>query len=260
MQKAVILAAGIGKRLGELTKNMPKCLLPIDKSTLLDLSVQSLLGSGISEITIVTGFGAEVLKAHVSHKWKNKVSFKYIFNEYYKEYNNIYSAYLARNIWDDETVLLNSDIIFHPLILKNLIQEIKNSNRQKSFLVIDDKKMLTEESMKVEVNSTGEIKEINKGLKIQSSYGEYIGITYLRGAERLKFIESLENNVVGAYGRKPLLDLYYEDAIAHTLNDISVYPLSTSGKQWTEVDTNEDYEIAKQIANEIKNEFSKHTR
>ncbi len=245
MKKALILAAGIGKRLGDLTRNIPKCLLPIDfndRNTLLDLSIQSLLDNGISEIIIVTGFGAEALKMHINYKWKNKVSFKYIFNEYFKEYNNIYSAYLARNIWDDETLLLNSDIIFHPLILKNLIQEIKETNSQKSFLVIDDKKILTAESMKVKVNSACEIKEINKGLEIKSSFGEYIGITYLRGFERIKFIESLEENV-----KNKKLDLYYEDAIAHVLDEISVPPFSTSGLSWIEVDTPEDYEIAKQI-------------
>ena len=257
MKKAIILAAGIGKRLGELTRSMPKCLLPIEsesRNTLLDLSIKSLLDNNISEMIIITGFGAEVLKTHVDFKWRDKVSFKYIFDEYYKEYNNIYSAYLARNIWDDETLLLNSDIIFHPLILKNFIQEIKNNNRQKSFLVIDDKKQLTKESMKVEINSSGEIKKINKGLEIKGSYGEYIGITYLRGFERVKFIESLENNI-----KNNKLDLYYEDAIAHVLGEVSVFPFSTLGKLWTEVDTTEDYEVAKGIVKEIKNELSQYS-
>lgn len=260
MKKAIILAAGVGKRLGELTRSIPKCLLPIESesgNTLLDLSIKFLLDNDISEIIIVTGFGAEVLKTHINHRWKNKASFKYIFNEYYKEYNNIYSACLAKNIWDDETLLLNSDIVYHPLILKNLIQEIQS--KQKSFLVIDDKKQLTPESMKVKVNSKGEIKQINKGLEIKDSFGEYIGITYLRGFERIKFLESLENNVKGTCHGKPLCDLYYEDAIAHVLNEVSVFPALTSGKPWTEVDTNEDYKIAKQIANEIKNELSQYT-
>ena len=250
MKKAIILAAGIGKRLGELTRNTPKCLLPIEsdgKNTLLDLSIKSLLDNNISEIIIVTGFGAETLKSHIATKWGNKISLKYIFNEYYKEYNNIYSAYLARNIWDDETILLNSDIIFHPLILKNLIQEIKNNNGQKSFLAIDDTKQLTNESMKVKIDSNSEIKEINKGLEIKDSFGEYIGITYLRGFERVKFIESLENNI-----KNNTLDLYYEDAIAHVLNEISVFPFLTLGKPWIEVDTKEDYEQAKELAKQMQ--------
>ena len=257
--KALILAAGIGKRLGKLTRNIPKCLLPIDsgENTLLDLSIQSLVDNGISEIIIVTGFGAEVLKNHISKKWKNKISLTYIFNEYYKEYNNVYSAYLARNIWDDETLLLNSDIIFHPSILKNLIKEIKKNNKQKSFLVVDDKKILTAESMKVKVNSTLEIKEINKGLEIKKSFGEYIGITYLRGFERVKFIESLEENV-----KNKKLDLYYEDAISQVLDKISVFPFSTLDLLWTEVDTAEDYEVAKKIASGglSANELSQYSR
>ncbi len=257
MKKAIILAAGIGKRLGELTRNIPKCLLQIDfdKNTLLDLSIKALLDNGVSEIIIVTGFGAEVLKTHIAFKWKNKATFKYIFNEYFKEYNNIYSAYLARSIWDDETILLNSDIIYHPLILKNLIQKTRDGNEQKSFLVTDDSKKLTEESMKVKLNSSGEIKEINKELEIKDSYGEYIGITYLRGAERVKFVESLENNV-----KNKKLDLYYEDAIAHVLDEVSVFPFSTSEKQWTEVDNAEDYAIAKEIASNIKDELNQYSR
>ena len=258
MKKAIILAAGLGKRLGNLTKDIPKCLLvvePESRKTLLDFSLSALSDNGINEIIIVTGFAKEVLENHISKNWSRKLSIQYIFNDKFSDFNNIYSAYLAKGFWDDETVLLNSDIIFHPLILKNLIQEIKNNNKQKSFLVVDDKKVLTAESMKVKVNSTLEIKEINKGLEIKKSFGEYIGMTYLRGFERTKFLESLENNV-----KNKRLDLYYEDAIAHVLSDISVFPVSTSGLPWTEVDTVEDFEIAKQISKEIKNELSKHPR
>ena len=256
MKRAIILAAGIGKRLGELTKHLPKCLLPIEfEDTLLDISIRTLVDNKILEISIVSGFGSEILKKHIAKKWGNKISVKYIFNEYYKEYNNIYSAYLARTIWDDETILFNSDIIYHPLILKNLIEEIKKTNKQKSFLVIDDTKKLTEESMKVIVDSSGEIKQINKALEINSSLGEYIGITYLRGLEREQFLQSLEKNV-----KNKKLDIYYEDAIADVLSEVSVFPFSTSAKSWTEIDTAEDYRIAKQISEEIKNELNQYSR
>lgn len=256
MYKALILAAGIGKRLGELTKHLPKCLLPIEpEDTLLDISIKALIDNKITEVSIVSGFGSEILKKHIAKKWGNKISVKYIFNEYYKEYNNIYSAYLARNIWDDETILFNSDIIYHPLILKNLIEEVKKTNKQKSFLVVDDSKQLTDESMKVIVNSAGEIKKINKALEISSSLGEYIGITYLRGLEREKFLQSLERNV-----KDKRLDIYYEDAIADVLHEVPVFPFSTSTKPWTEIDTAEDYRIAKQISEEIKNELNQYSR
>lgn len=247
--KALILAAGIGQRLGELTKDIPKCLLPIDfDSVLLDYSLQAIKDNGFDEVVFVTGHAEEKLKEHIDKKWKNSFSFKFIFNDKYSEFNNIYSAYLAKEIWDDETVLFNSDIIFHPDVLKGLIYKMVSlSNSPKSYLVIHDKKVLTAEDMKVKVNNLSEVKEINKGLDTNTSYGEYIGILNLRGEERLKFLESLEKNV-----KDKRLAIYYEDALDHVLGQISVFPSSTEGKIWTEVDTKEDYELAKKIANEIK--------
>ena len=242
MKKAVILAAGLGKRLGNLTKDIPKCLLIVDeksKKTLLDFSLSALLDNGISEIIIVTGFAEEALKNHISNNWSDKLTVKFVFNDKFANYNNIYSAYLVRDLWDDETVLLNSDIIFHPDILRDLHRE--------SFLIVDDSKTLTSESMKIEIDKEGRIKKINKNLDIKTSFGEYIGITYLRGVERVKFLESLKKNITDKK-----FDLYYEDALAHVLKDISVFPFSTSGKLWTEVDTEEDYNLAKDIAKKIK--------
>jgi choline kinase len=269
MKKAIILTAGIGKRLGNLTKDIPKCLLRIDsENVLLDYSLDALKENNVNEIIFITGFAEEKLKEHINKKWKNKFSFQFIFNDKFADYNNIYSAYLAKDLWDDETVLLNSDIIFHPDILKNLIgacHSHKNGNpvtlkqvdsswipasagMTKSFLVIDDKNKLDEEDMKVIVNENGEIKKINKGLNINESFGEYIGITYLRGNERIKFLESLENNV-----KNKKLDIYYEDALADILNSSSVFPCSTNSLPWTEVDTEEDYKTAKNIASLIRN-------
>ena len=245
MKKALILAAGIGKRLGELTRDIPKCLLPVGSKTLLDYSLEAISGNDFEQVTIITGFAEKKLKEHIK-KWERSLAFKLIYNDKFADYNNIYSAYLAKDIWDDETILFNSDIIFHPLILKDLVSNIKE-NSNKSYLVIDDTKILIAEDMKVKINSLGEIKEINKGLDIKTSYGEYIGVTYSRGKERENFLESLELNV-----KNKNLDIYYEDALAHVLDKISVFPYSTKSRLWTEVDTKEDYELAKRIASEIK--------
>lgn len=252
MKKAVILAAGVGKRLGNLTKDIPKCLLLIDSdNVLLDFSLDALHNNGITEIIFVSGFAEKKLKEHIDKKWNGKFSFKFIFNEKFAEYNNVYSAYLVKDLWDDETVLLNSDIIFHPTILSTLISKARNQGRInpasiRSYLLIDDTKTLSLEDMKVKIDASGKIIKINKILDLETSFGEYIGITYLRGFERVKFLESLEKNV-----KDKNLDLYYEDALAHILNEVSVLPCSTEGLPWTEVDTKEDYETAKKIARQI---------
>lgn len=250
MKRAIILAAGTGSRLGELARVTPKCLLEVDSDrTLLDYSLGSLLENKINEIIIVTGFQEEKLKKYISKQWANKFSFRFIFNEKFSEYNNIYSAYLAKDIWDDETVLLNSDIIFDPHIFANLRQRANNSEAgsRASYLVIDNTKKLSHEDMKIDLNEYGHVNRINKNLNPETSFGEYIGITYLRGLDRIKFLESLGKNT-----RNNKFDLYYEDALDQILSETPILPCSTQGLSWTEVDTIEDYENAKQIAKQMK--------
>lgn len=258
MKKALILAAGVGKRLGDLTKEIPKCLLQIDsqtnsqsnsKNTLLDYLLESIKDNGIKEVVLVVGFAEAKIREQISKKWINKFSFEFIFNDKFDKYNNIYSAYLARDFWNDETVLFNSDIIFEQHILSNLRQRANSpeAGARASYLVVDDTKKLLNEDMKITLNEYGHINRINKNLDIKISFGEYIGIMYLRGLERVKFLESLEENI-----RNKKFDLYYEDALAYVLDEISILPCSTGGKSWTEVDTKEDYEVAKNIAFEMR--------
>lgn len=245
MKRALILAAGKGKRLGELTQDIPKCLLNVSSDkTILDYSLEAIDSIGIKEIVIVSGFAHDALKDYLIKKWLPKFAFKIIYNPRFYEYNNIYSAYLAKDLWNDDTVLFNSDIVFDPQILKNTQCSILST--QYSFLVVDNKKELIEEDMKVVVDKKGTVKRIHKSLDPKKSFGEYIGILYLRGNERLKFLKSIEKNI-----QDKNFDLYYEDALDQITENISVYPCSTEGKQWTEVDTKEDLEKAKTIANEL---------
>lgn len=243
MKKAIILAAGIGKRLGGLTKDIPKCLLEVEKDiTLLDLSLKALKEGGIKEIILICGYQKDTLENHINKKWKDSFTFHFVFNEKFDIWNNIYSAYIAKSFFDDETLLLNSDIIYDPGILKNLLLTVKLTRGKMSYLVIDDKKDLIQEDMKVLVSPDNEIKQINKAIDIEEAYGEYIGIAYLRGNEKIRFFEAAEKLI-----QKGSTDLYYEDAIANTLNRCIVLPCSTGGLMWTEVDTKEDLDHAKEI-------------
>jgi choline kinase len=102
--RAVILAAGRGSRLHDVTGNGNKCLAPIGGSTLLGRQIQALTACGIDAITVVAGFRAE----DVRRACGTKVSF--VINREYESTNSLYSLWLAQEQIADGFVVLNGDV------------------------------------------------------------------------------------------------------------------------------------------------------
>ena len=122
-----MLAAGMGKRLGRFTKNGTKCMVPINGKTLIEYAIESLVKNHISRFVIVVGYKSTVLKDFISSKFNSSnlggMKIIYIENPVYDKTNNIYSLYLARNEMEkDDTILLESDIIYKPEIITQLIK------------------------------------------------------------------------------------------------------------------------------------------
>jgi choline kinase len=107
--QAVILAAGMGNRLGKYTKNNTKCMLEINGETLIKRALDAIDFAGIDRCIIVVGYQKENLMNFVGTRYKN-VKIEYIANDIYDKTNNIYSLALAKNeLLKDNTVLLESD-------------------------------------------------------------------------------------------------------------------------------------------------------
>jgi histidinol-phosphate/aromatic aminotransferase/cobyric acid decarboxylase-like protein/choline kinase len=110
--QALILAAGMGNRLGRYTADNTKCMLPVNGKTLIERSLDALDKAGIKKCVIVTGYKKENLTGFIGNKYKN-ISIEYVVNDIYNRTNNIYSLYLAKDyLAKDDTLLLESDIIF----------------------------------------------------------------------------------------------------------------------------------------------------
>jgi len=116
--KVIILAAGMGTRMGELTKNAPKCFLKINEQSIILRLINQLRSFGVKDISIVTGY-----KSHM-FKFKN-VSF--FHNKRYKSTNMVYSLTKAKKKLKDDTIIIYSDIILSKKILKKMIS-IKSKN------------------------------------------------------------------------------------------------------------------------------------
>lgn len=119
--QAIILAAGLGKRLKELTKNNTKCMIKVHNKTLIERMLEQLSLFSLNRIILVIGYKGEKVKSLVGNKIGN-IPIIYIENSIYDKTNNIYSLYLAKDyLTEDETILLESDLIFDSSILYKLI-------------------------------------------------------------------------------------------------------------------------------------------
>lgn len=111
--QAVILAAGMGKRLGDLTKNNTKCMVEVNGVPLIDRVLTQFRPLGLSRVVIVVGYEGQKLKDYIGHRYDDSLKIEYVENPIYDKTNNIYSLALAREkLLEDDTLLVESDLIF----------------------------------------------------------------------------------------------------------------------------------------------------
>ena len=119
--QAIILAAGMGRRLGEFTADNTKCMLEVNGVRLIDKMINQLEALNLERIVIVTGYEGEKLRNYLNKKYPDK-SIVFVDNPIYDKTNNIYSLWLARGYMaEDDTLLLESDLIFDDSILSEAV-------------------------------------------------------------------------------------------------------------------------------------------
>ena len=122
--QAIILAAGMGKRLGELTSSNTKCMVEVNGTRLIDRLLGQLSELSLNRVVIVVGYEADKLIEHIGDRYSDRLKIEYVRNDIYYKTNNIYSLALAKHLLvEDDTLLIESDLIFEDklfsLILNN---------------------------------------------------------------------------------------------------------------------------------------------
>ncbi len=129
--KALLLNSGIGKRMGSLTQHQPKCLLPVrGKETILSRQITALKANGIEDIIITTGPFAEQIQGYVQDQF-GPGAFQYVHNPLYATTNYIYSMLLAKELMDDDMILMHGDLVFD----ETLVQQILGSPHEDTVLI-----------------------------------------------------------------------------------------------------------------------------
>lgn len=238
--QAIILAAGMGKRLGEYTYDNTKCMLEVNGIRLIDRALAALKEVEVSKVVMVVGYKGKNVKEYVGPEYQG-IPIEYVENPIYDKTNNIYSLYLAKDYMiAEDTILLESDIIFSPSVLKKLVDD-----KRPNLALVD----------KYESWMDGTVVTLDKDHKItrfiDKSCFEFSEIhNYYKTVNIYKFSKEFSSKYyvpfLTAYSAALGDNEYYEQVlrvIIH-LRNAPLNALPLSGDLWYEIDDVQDLDIA----------------
>ena len=120
IKTALLLAAGRGSRLFPLTQKSPKCLTLVNEISILERLIKSLNQHGFKRLVVVTGHLEDCIRDFLKTRAGN-IKIEYVFSPLYKTTNNIYSLWMARKIINEPFMLIESDLIFEPSLLTEML-------------------------------------------------------------------------------------------------------------------------------------------
>jgi len=120
VRTALLLAAGLGSRLGALTEALPKCLVPVSGVPILERLLRALDAHRFERLVIVTGYRAETIRAYLGERFGG-LAIEYLLSPLFATTNNLYSLWLARRLIDEPFLLVESDVLFDAQLLAPLL-------------------------------------------------------------------------------------------------------------------------------------------
>ena len=236
MNKAIILSAGQGSRLGHLVDDRPKCLIDFSGRTLLDRQLDTLAANGIGEAVVVTGFHDELVEQAIRRR-SGGPRVRTVFNPFYKVADNTGSLYMARAEIEGDCLVWNGDTLVSP----GLMRRVVGNDRPGICVTIDRKESYDEDDMKV-VEEGGRLKAIGKRLE-GGVNAESIGLLAFRSGGAERFREAIEAAMRTPEGTT----IWYLRVINQLAQSSDVWTLDIAGEEWGEVDFPPDVENAREL-------------
>lgn len=244
--QAIILAAGMGKRLGELTKGNTKCMIEVGEETLISRLLHQLDQLHLQRIILVVGYKAKELREYLLNI-HIQTAIEYVENTIYDKTNNIYSLYLAKDyLTKDDTLLFESDIIMEDSLIQKLIE-----NPYPDLALVDKYESWMDGTVVT-------IDEENRILRfIPNSLFKYDEIPdYYKTVNVYKFSKHFSSTMyvpfLEAYCKALGRNEYYEQVlrVITMLDNSGIRALPLNGEQWYEIDDIQDLDIAESIFTE----------
>ena len=241
--QAVILAAGMGRRLGVLTKDRTKCMIELNGRTLIERSLDVLSRLDLDRIVIVVGYEGQAVRDTVGDTY-GSVPIQYIENPEYRTTNNIYSLFLARHVLAEaDTLLLESDLVYEPKIVDDLLAHpapnVAAVDRFRTWMdgtvvTISSDHSIGQFIPKKDFNPS-RIDEYYKTVNIYKLSQDYLVNRYL------PFLE--------AYARSMGHNEYYEQVlgVVTSLDMQELVAMPLTGERWYEIDDVQDLQNARTV-------------
>lgn len=245
--QAIILAAGMGKRLGDLTQNHTKCMVKVNGVTLIERLLHQLeevrTPEALSRIVIVTGYEGQKLKEYIATLGVKR-PIEYVDNPIYASTNNIYSLYLAKDyLLEENSLLFESDLIFENSVIDKIVQ-----NPYPSLALVDKFESWMDGTV-VTLDDEDNIKRFIPGSKFAyentESYYKTVNIyKFSREFSRTHYVPFL-----AAYSKALGNNEYYEQVlrVIALLDRPEIKALRLNGEAWYEIDDVQDLDIAESM-------------
>ena len=242
--QAIILAAGMGRRLGEYTKDNTKCMLPVNGVRLIDRTLNQLAKLQLNRVVIVVGYKRQNLIDYIGNRYEGQLNIEYVENPIYNKTNNIYSLALAKDkLQEDDTLLIESDLIFDDgmfsLLTENPYPNLALVAKYETWM---DGTMVRLDS---ENNIVNFVPKAAFDYNETDSYYKTVNIyKFSREFSQTKYVPFLE-----AYSKAVGNNEYYENVlrIISFLNSHDLKALPITNEKWYEIDDKQDLDIAEAL-------------
>lgn len=242
--QAIILAAGMGKRLGELTKDNTKCMVEVNGVRLIDRTLNQLSRLELTRVVIVVGYEGQKLIDYIGDRYSDRLKIEYVENPVYDKTNNIYSLALAKEqLQEDDTILIESDLIFDDnmfsLIIDNPYPNLALVAKYETWMdgtmvrISEDNDILN-----FVPKAAFRYEDVDKYYKTVNIY------KFSKEFSRTKYVPFLT-----AYTTAVGNNEYYENvlSIITFLNKKELKALPIGNEKWYEIDDKQDLDIAEAL-------------
>ncbi len=228
--KALILNSGIGKRMGDITKQRPKCMTQIGAGfTIISWQLDVLKKAGIKQAVITTGPFAEELEEYVL-SLDTGMDIEFVANPDYDSTNYIYSIYCAKDSLEDEIILLHGDLVFEPAVAQVIV------GSKESCIVVDSTLPLPEKDFKARI-SASRVKEVSTKI-----FGEDCAACqpfyHIHKSDMLMWLDEIK--LFCESGRR---GVYAEEALNGITDRLELYAAQQSGRLCSEIDNEDDLKV-----------------